>query len=588
MKEDEDHMKLSIENIENQEFVNRQIFVGLEKNLIQIGFFSIPNFKDSINKQEKMVKLTTFETDRVSSQVEILAPRKVGLPTTGDLTLYLAFQAIVQEKHAFKQGPLINPITFTNYELLNRAQIAICKSAYEDVRDWLLRMKSTTVQFHAADAKRKGTDAVSVFDRVVSASETLDSGETADCNYVWLSDWGIENLRSVVPIDLVTYGKLKNQTARILVPHLQVWLYASRNQNIFRKTYSQFCALLGSVEYSHRSKILEKLDSAMSELGKYEYIKNWEVTGDRRRGFVISITHGPKFFRDQKLFFVLNGQKSDSQGDNNTSTPEIVLLPEVQLSEDQNRVHSMLVGKGIRPKDALKFIKGLTIQDVEDRIGFCDYMITESPGRIKSESGYLFTILKDDEFTVPAEYITWKAKMVERRDISEEPVGEQGMLTEASKDLLASFSQYEKFCLENSHPIDEKFFERDAADGQVIWIRTLKEINRRLNEHIIQSWFSSLRYFAYSRREKAIVVMANPVTVEWISKYYTQLLVEVIDTVGAEGHTIQWYARNSDDLHLSDLEPRSDRDLFRIFQYQQNGLSFEEFQENEKAMNQKS
>ena len=164
-------MKLILQETGSLEAANNPVFVGLEKNLIRIGFFSIPNIKVS-KRQEKIVKLTTVESHNVRSHVEILAPSKIGLPTTGDLTMYLAFQSIVQDKFAFSSERFPNPVTFTNYELLNRGQLTMTKERYGDLQDWLIRMKSTTVRFEASDSTRKGTDAVSVFNRVISSSDS--------------------------------------------------------------------------------------------------------------------------------------------------------------------------------------------------------------------------------------------------------------------------------------------------------------------------------------------------------------------------------------------------------------------------------
>jgi hypothetical protein len=63
----------------------------------------------------------------------------------------------------------------------------------------------------------------------------------ADKNYVWLSTWQLENINSnyLLPIDLDTYRKLRNQIAKILVPLLQVWLYASRAEGRFEKRYPE-------------------------------------------------------------------------------------------------------------------------------------------------------------------------------------------------------------------------------------------------------------------------------------------------------------------------------------------------------------
>ena len=82
---------------------------------------------------------------------------------------------------------------------------------------------------------------------------TLPDGTSADKNYVWLSVWQLENINSnyLLPIDLETYRKLRNQIAKILVPLLQVWLYASRAEGRFEKRYTELCEILDIVCHKH-------------------------------------------------------------------------------------------------------------------------------------------------------------------------------------------------------------------------------------------------------------------------------------------------------------------------------------------------
>ena len=568
-------MKLILQDMGSLEAANNPVFVGLEKNLIRIGFFSIPNIKVS-KRQEKIVKLTTVESHNVRSHVEILAPSKIGLPTTGDLTMYLAFQSIVQDKFAFSSERFPNPVTFTNYELLNRAQLTMTKERYGDLQDWLIRMKSTTVRFEASDSTRKGTDAVSVFNRVISSSDLLDDGTIANCNYVWLSEWGIENLRTVVPIDLVTYSLLKNQTAKLLVPHLQVWLYASRNQNVFRKNYSQFCALLGITQYAARSKVIEKLAPAMSELGKYEYIKKWELTGTRRKGYVISITHGPKFFRDQKLFFVLGGGRSSDEAAIPHSNSNIRLLPEIAMDETQERVVATLISREIDPKSARKIAMKLSEDEVELRIRFCEYVFAESPGKVKNERGYLFTILKDEDFVVPAAFLEKSSRLEELNKRTTAENAEREAQQREGDLLLAAFTRYEEFCLKNAPALDPRIFAKTYESGNKIWQGILTLLKRRVGDVVYDNWFAGLRLLGYDQSEQRLVVLAGDITAGWIKQYYSDHISAAKDELEKSSVKIEWYSRTSP-VELAELEAFSDHALFQIYRYQLTGITFDEF-----------
>ena len=90
---------------------------------------------------------------------------------------------------------------------------------------------------------------------------------TADRNYVWLSDWQLENINHhhLVPVDLDTYKQLRNHIAKALVPLLQVWLYATLQTGFFEKRYRELCKILNLTEYRHVSKIREKLGPCLPE-----------------------------------------------------------------------------------------------------------------------------------------------------------------------------------------------------------------------------------------------------------------------------------------------------------------------------------
>ena len=81
-------------------------------------------------------------------------------------------------------------------------------------------------------------DRFRVFDRAVSFGKELSDGKVADKNYVWFSEWQLQNINSnhLLPIDLEAYRELKNHIAKALVPLLQIWLYATRERRRFRKT----------------------------------------------------------------------------------------------------------------------------------------------------------------------------------------------------------------------------------------------------------------------------------------------------------------------------------------------------------------
>ena len=205
-------------------------FVKVEKNLASIGFFTPSHKRISGAKKKTIVWNRQSEGQRVEVSAVILPSAVYGLPITSDQDKYLAFQKILADIRRQK-GEVKNPIGFTTAELLRVLGLKLnAGKNYDDVVEWGKRMTLTgicsegTVYF--AGRKIWATDTFHVFERFVSGGNQMPDGSTADCNYVWLSEWQLENINHnhLVPVDLETYRQLQNHIAKALVPLLQVWL----------------------------------------------------------------------------------------------------------------------------------------------------------------------------------------------------------------------------------------------------------------------------------------------------------------------------------------------------------------------------
>ena len=110
---------------------------------------------------------------------------------------------------------------------------------------------------YLANEKRRVKDRFRVFERAVSFGKELPDGKIADKNYVWFSDWQLQNINSnhLLPIDLEAYRQLNNHIAKALVPLLQVWLYATRTEGVFEKRYDELCQMLNIRQYPYLSHI---------------------------------------------------------------------------------------------------------------------------------------------------------------------------------------------------------------------------------------------------------------------------------------------------------------------------------------------
>jgi hypothetical protein len=300
-------------------------FVRMEKNIAGFGFFT-PSSK-RIKNVPKIIRFTqTVDGSRVEAQVKISGNVEYGMPITADQDKYLAFQKII-ERCKREKGTVENPVTFTTAELLALLGTSKNGNRYREVEEWLKVMNATFIESEGAiwlnGKKRFASDSFVIFQRVRRAGQELEDGSIADRNYVWLSDWYLENLNAhyLLPIEFETYKLLKNNISKALIPLLQVWLYASREVGSFEKRYSELCQILNIREYQHRSKIKEKLAPSLDELAAQGYLKTWEIekTADEK-DFKIIFRHGYKFYADRAALKQLSGRKRKG-GENAATEP---------------------------------------------------------------------------------------------------------------------------------------------------------------------------------------------------------------------------------------------------------------------------
>ena len=275
--------------------------VRIEKNLTSLGFFTPSNKKIKGLNAKTVVFGRQIEGRRVVTQVVILPSAAYGLPVTSDQDKYLAFQKIVNDIRQEK-GEVRNPVGFSSAELLRILGNSDAGKNYDDIIEWGKRMTLTGVcsegVVYFAARKTWASDTFHIFERFVSFGNQMPDGSKADRNYVWLSDWQLENINHnhLIPIDLESYRQLKNHTAKALVPLLQVWLYATLQAGFFEKRYRDLCQILNITKYKHASKIKEKLGPSLNELQRHHYLSGWRIlsTSDRT-DFKVVFLHGEKF-----------------------------------------------------------------------------------------------------------------------------------------------------------------------------------------------------------------------------------------------------------------------------------------------------
>jgi len=366
-------------------------FVKIEKNLNTLGFFTPAKHRGAKSREKVVFFRRELNGKTIEAQATILPSAKYGLPTTADLDKYLAFHKLLEQRRN-RVGEISNPVGFTSTQLLTVLGIKDAGNNYQDIHEWLQRMTLTGINskgiVYMARRKTWVSDTFHVFDRVVTMGSTLPDGAVADQNYVWLSDWQLENINSnyLLPIDLDTYRKLRNQIAKILVPLLQVWLYASRAEGRFEKRYPELCEILDIARHKHLSLIRRQLEPSLTELAQHGYLAAWAIqpTADGRE-FKLVATHGDKFYRDQKLRSAPNAGQIEG-----APVPLLKALTDRGINEVQaNRLLRSL------PED----------QPIADQLEYGDYLIWKSRATIKNAPGFYVYLLRQNVLP-PADFET--------------------------------------------------------------------------------------------------------------------------------------------------------------------------------------
>ena len=403
--------------------ISNRVPIRLEKSLASLGFFT-PSSRRLKNIKSKTIKFTqTIDGTRVDVSATIVPSALFGLPITADQDKYIALQKLILDRKKENGGVLQNPVGFTSAELLRALNKHLDSGKnYKEVSDWLDAMKSTTIisegAVYLAKEKRRGRDRFNVFDRAVTLGYEFSDGEVADKNYVWLSEWQLENINTnfLLPIDFETYKQLKTHIAKILVPLLQVWLFASRKDGFFEKKYDDLCDTLALHNYRYLSDINRQLRAALDELQHHRYLKSWRVVRRKKhKNFKVIFVHGERFRSESAQLPITNPTAQED--------PQPTQQPDTPPATEQGSVPNPLVGKlgkwGFAPQDAADLLSQLPpTQPVAEQLEYLEQEITRQgigESGIRSPAGFIRARLQQNA-PVPEHFQSSEKRQAQQED----------------------------------------------------------------------------------------------------------------------------------------------------------------------------
>lgn len=369
--------------------------VRVEKNLNTIGFFT-PSSKKllGISSKNVTIQVRSSTGQRVDARATIFPSAEFGLPTTADQDKYFAFQKLIERRRA-ADGMITNPVRFTSAAMLEILGMTQGGKNYQEISVWLRRMTFTGIESEGvvflAGKKKYARDMFHVFQRSVAVGEVLEDGTVAQENYVWLSDWQLDNLnnRHTLPINYDVYKMLQLHIGKALLPLLQMWFYASREQYT-EKRYRQLCSLLGIQRYQAVSRIRQQIGPSLDELTRQNFLSNWEIceTADGT-DYKLRLWAGSSFVSSADL--------------------RLATQPKRLLPAEENAIVAALVARGVREDKARNLLLNISDDQLAmDQIEWADAEIArkaKTSAAIQNPAGFYIYVLQSNH-PVPATFVT--------------------------------------------------------------------------------------------------------------------------------------------------------------------------------------
>ena len=383
--------------------ITSRTIVRVEKNVNTFGFFTPSSKRIRTSSKTVELQVRTDDGQRVQAKATIYPAAELGLPTTADQDKYFAFQKIIEQIRK-QEGMVVNPVRFSSAAMIETLGMTDGGRNYREIWEWLRRMTLTGVEsegvVYFAGRKKYARDVFHVFQRSVAMGEVLGDGTVAEENYVWLSEWQLENVnnRHTLPIDYDVYRTLQLHIAKALVPLLQIWFYASRREQCAERKYSDLCSLLGLQCFKALSRIRQQFGPSLDDLKEKGFLSTWDLAKTTDES-------------DYKLCLWAGGAFVSAADIRAADNPDRAAL----LTARQNEVLRSLVERGVREDRARQLLIDLPEeQPALDQIEWGDMEVkrkerTREP--IQNPPGF-YVYLLTCNYPVPASFETTHKRML--------------------------------------------------------------------------------------------------------------------------------------------------------------------------------
>lgn len=504
----EQQRSLALPDPSNAPAAPREI-VRVEKNLNTFGFFT-PSSK-RLRDRAKSVELQVRTNDgrRVDASATIFPAAELGLPNTADQDKYFAFQKIV-ERIRKRDGVVANPVRFSSAAMIDTLGMTHGGKNYREIWEWLRRMTLTGIEsqgvVYFAGRRKYARDLFHVFQRSIAVGEVLEDGTVAEENFVWLSEWQLENLNSrhTLPIDYDVYRTLQLHISKALVPLLQIWFYASRGEYRAEKKYTDLSSLLGLQYFKSPSRIKQQLGPSLDELKQKQFLSGWElVKTTDETDYKLCLWAGTAFV-----------SAADLRG-------SAAALPSL-LNERQNGILRALTERGVREDKARQLLFSLSDdQPAMDQIEWGDSEIArkvKTTEPVINPAGFYIYLLRSN-YPVPPDFETSRKRQL-RQEAEQRQREARAQEAQRELDLYQQRERYEAFLVRETD-----LHIKTRMQPQVVE-RRLRDHMRRIQHEAPQyKWpDATLKDFAWRRlREEIAAELELPAFEQFLQEHSNTL-----------------------------------------------------------------
>jgi chromosomal replication initiator protein len=79
-----------------------------------------------------------------------------------------------------------------------------------------------------------------------------------------------------------------------------------------------------------------------------------------------------------------------------------------------------------------------------------------------------------------------------------------------------------------------------------VWNNILSYVEKRLNKHIVESWFRPIRFEGFNETDGTLSLRAGEMTKDWVTLYYSDLIAQGLQSLGIDSYEMNWIVEKGD------------------------------------------